>query len=253
MSIGHKTKRTGIMTLKGIAAIVLFALSIIGVTSCEHWEIEDPGPLRRSQKDVAVTNFDRLTMGSALRVHVMQGDFYSVHIEGDQRNIDDLHVYRRGHELVAEFSTRRNRTHETTITIMMPELRGVNFSGASRATVSGFDVPDQDSFDLHLSGASTAIVEVDAEDMRLTLSGSSTLHLKGSSEVAAAILSGASALQAFDFSTSVFSVQASGASAARICVTNVLYATATGASRIVYRGRPEVQEHTSGASSVSED
>src|SRR5688572_25071443 len=120
-------------------ALAFIVLSLI-FTSCHH---EDPGPLQEDRRDFAVTDFDRLEMGSAFNIVVEQGNSYSVTVKGDRRNIDDLDVYKSGNTLVIEFEDNANRRHDTYIAITMPALKAVNFSGASDSKIRGFESSEQ--------------------------------------------------------------------------------------------------------------
>ncbi len=79
-------------------------------------------------------------MGSAFNIEVEQGNAFSVKVKGDRRNIDDLNVYKNGNTLVVEFDDDdANRHHDTYISITMPSLKGVNFSGGSVSKIRGFE------------------------------------------------------------------------------------------------------------------
>src|SRR5688572_11187920 len=141
------------------SSLFAFAIAITllpFVTSCDR---EDPGPLQDVRKEFAVTDFDRLEMGSAFHIEVEQASTFSIEVRGDRRNIDDLEVYKSGNTLVVEYEDDNNRHHETYVYIRMPALEAVNFSGASVSRIKGFDSDGQ--LDFYLSGAS--IAQLDAE------------------------------------------------------------------------------------------
>ena len=76
--------------------------------------------------------------------------------------------------MIIQFDDNANRKHETYITITMPRLEAVNFSGASVSKVKGFE-SDQD-LDFYLSGASVCQLDAGYREVNLVLSGASTLH-----------------------------------------------------------------------------
>src|SRR5262245_15741582 len=112
--------------LSSLAAAIIILVPLL--ISCDN---EDPGPLQEVHKEFAVTDFDRLEMGSALNITVEQGNIFSVEVRGDRRNINDLDVYKSGNTLIIEFDENGNRRHDTYVSITMPRLEGVYFSGAS--------------------------------------------------------------------------------------------------------------------------
>ena len=230
--------------LKTVLAITVFSI----LTSCCN---EDPGPIQETHKDYALVDFDRLEMGSAFNIEVEQGNAFSVRAKGDRRNIDDLNVYKNGNTLVVEFDDDANRHHDTYISITMPSLKGVNFSGASVSKIRGFE--SEDDLDFYLSGASISQLDVNYREVDLVVAGASSLVLFGSGDQFHAEISGASTFKAFDYPVREAMIDISGASEGKVAVTDELKVTAGGASSVLYRGNPSVVSNISGASTVQKD
>ncbi len=230
-------------------AIALLAL-LLSLASCSLPR-EDIGPYQGDTQVYSFTNFDRLDMGSAFTISVQQGSVFSITAEGDRRNLADLDVYTRNGTLYARYRNSRRREYETALTITMPTLRGVAYSGASRSTVTGF--VNLNDLDVELSGASTGKFTVQAARTNLNLSGASNLQLNGSGSILSAFVTGASLLQAFPYPVSEADLEVSGASKVNITVAAKLTANASGASSIRYRGTPVVQQRVSGASTVDRE
>lgn len=230
----------------------LFTLSLLGISlflsSCET---EDPGPLQEIEKDYSIIDFDRLEIGDAFHVDVEQGSTFSIEVEGDRRNIDDLEVYKSGSTLVIKFDDDANRQHDTHISITMPVLRAANFSGAMVSTITGFESDDE--LDLYISGASTVQLVAGYREVDLVLSGASKLMMRGLGDELHATVSGASVLSAFDFPVGEATLEFAGASVGRVTVSNELNVVGSGASSIRYRGNPTVIKNTSGDSTVEKD
>lgn len=237
------------MTYTRFYGIGLLAL-LFGLAGCSL-KREDIGPYQSDQQTYAFTNFDRIDMGSAFVITVQQGATYSVTVEGDRRNLNDLQVYTRNGTLMAQYRVSRNRQYQTTFRITMPTLRGVEFTGASRSTVSGF--ANLTDLDIKLSGASEGQFSLQASRTNVDLSGASSLRLTGSGANIWADLSGASHLQAFSYPVSGATLEASGASNANVSVSTTLDVNASGASSVRYRGTPAVRQRVSGASSVQQE
>lgn len=218
------------------------------LTSCDE---EDPGPLQDKEKDYSLIDFDRLEMGSDFHISVEQSNIYSIHVEGDRRNLDDLEVYKEGSTLVIKYEDNANRTHNTYITIKMPELHGVNFSGASVSTIKGFE-SDHD-LDFILSGASDCQIDAGYRELNVDISGASRLRLYGLGDSVEGKVSGASTLAAFDYPVREAELDVSGASNVRVMVSDHLDVVASGASSVIYRGNPSVNSNVSGGSTVQKD
>lgn len=227
---------------------LLLLVALVALTSCRRIDI---GPEQNDQRTYGLTGFDAVQMGSAFRVDVRQGSTFAITASGDRRNLDDLEVWVSRGTLFAKYRVHRNRQYPTRFEVTMPSLQSAEFSGASNATVRGFS--GNANFDLHLSGASKADVDVDATNVQLYLSGASNLDLRGTFKRLDADASGASRLEAFDAPTEEADVEASGASYIRVNVSRNLKAVATGASSVVYRGNPTVDARPSGASTVRKE
>lgn len=235
-------------TSNKILPLVLMVFSSILLSSCY---IDDPGPIQETEKNYSVVDFDRLEMGSAFHIEVEQGDFFEINVRGDRRNIDDLVVAKEGNTLVMRYSQFRKRRHDTYISITMPVLYAVNFSGASESRINGFH--DTETFDVYLSGASVCQLDITSARVNAALSGASYLSLRGEGQALHADISGASALKAFGFPVTRADVVCSGASDGTLTVTEYLKVVATGASHVVYRGEPTVDSDVSGSSEVERD
>jgi hypothetical protein len=234
-----------ISTLLALASIVLAPLVL---TSCYT---EDPGPLQQMEKEYDLTDFDRLEMGDAFVIRVEQGNFYSISVRGDERNINDLVVKKVGTTLAIRFDDNHNRNHQTFIDITMPSVLEANFSGSTNSVLTGFT--DSETVKISLSGSSVSQFDGESATMDITLSGSSTLTLDGSAVEISAGISGSSTLKAFDFPVEEAYINASGASNCKVAVSDKLTVTASGASSVLYRGSPSVTSNVSGSSSVSQD
>lgn len=226
----------------------MMGLTLI-LASCEMYE--DEGSLQYEEETYSITDFDRIEMGDAFIVRVEQGDFFSVSVRGDRRNIDDLEVRKSGSTLLVYFDEYENRQHETYIDIVMPSLAGATLSGATESTITGFE--NGDTFTLSLSGASINQTDIDAEKVMLTLSGASVATLSGNGKDLHAEVSGASTLKAYNFPVQTAYINASGASTGKVTAEEHLQAIATGASTVVYRGNALVESEASGGSSIHKD
>jgi hypothetical protein len=229
-------------------SLFIAASCVVLLSSCY---IEDPGSLRETEQNYDVDDFDRLNMGDAFIIDVKHADYFSIQAKGDVRNIDDLDVYKKGGTLHVKYDDDHGRKHDTYITITMPYLTAVKFSGASDSHISGFSGGDK--LNINLSGASTSTLDVDVDQVDIDLSGASHLRGSGITTMLNAEISGASVLSAFNLEAENAWVRVSGASDAKVNVISTLDAKASGASKIIYRGSPQVTRDASGASSIRQD
>lgn len=234
---------------KLVMGLLIVPLLALVFTACNYEE--DPGPLQELEKEYALLDFDRLEMGDAFIITVQQSPIYSVKVRGDRRNLNDLDVDKIGTTLRIRYREFQNRQYATYVTITMPNVKGINFSGASTSTISGFS--ELTELDCTFSGASVAQLNVQAQSVNLNLSGASKMTATGKAAILKATVSGASIYSGFGFETEDATLDVSGASKANVFANVTLRATASGASSILYRGNASVTPSVSGASSIQPD
>jgi hypothetical protein len=197
-------------------------------------------------------DFSRVEFSHAFQADVTQGESFSVVITIDDNLEQYLEVSQDGDTLKVGLEpglmlSLRNTTMQARVT--MPELTGVNGSGATRITIAGFEADQALSIDV--SGASTLRGQIDAGDLRADVSGASRLELTGQGQDGRINVSGASQANLSDFRMQNVDVEASGASRAEVNASGRLDAEASGASTVLYSGDPTLGRiQTSGASNV---
>ena len=228
--------------------ISLLLLSSLVISSCNE---EDPGPRQSDSRTYSIMDFDRIEAGDALIINIKQGTNFSIQADGDRRNLDDLMVYKNRSTLVLRYEHYEKRNYNTSIVITLPTLSGSDFSGAVNAQISGF--MDINEFDLALSGASLAQLDLEVTELNFVLSGASQLRLTGKGEAVIGTLTGASLFSAFTYPSSQAKLIVSGASNAKVSVSQALEVNASGASLVLYRGNPQLEVEASGESIVKQE
>lgn len=238
-------------TLKSIKLAALVGIMAAALGGCQDYE--DARPERLVEADYSIIDFDRLEMGDGLSVTVRQGSEYSIHAEGDERNVEDLVVKRSGSKLEVEYRNglwNIRRKYRTYVTIVMPKLVAADFSGAVTADLGAIET---EGFHLGLSGASTVTMSLAATQADFDLSGASDLTVTGSASNMDASLSGASRITANEFAVQSAQLVLSGASFVKVNAAETLNVRASGASDVIYRGTPALSVSLSGSSNVKSE
>ena len=201
-----------------------------GQTGLGIEQISGSGNLKTEKRELA--GFKKIQAGGAIALEVISGKEFSVEIEADDNILPHIKTEVRGDTLHIERENKLNfSNNRLTARISLPELNGLDLSGASRAQVSG----------------------VATDDLKLQASGASEIKISGAAKDVDADLSGASRLEAENLQAEEASIDASGASRATVFATREIEAEASGASNITYSGNPKsVNKNASGASSISE-
>ena len=236
--------------LAGPVIAVLLLLGCISINVAPTATITGSGRTVTRQFDLA--GFSSVAAGHSFQVTITRGNEYRVTVTADDNLVDYLDVTTSGNALRLYLKPNlnlRNATLQAQIT--MPELDGVDLSGACHATIAGFS--SEKALAIELSGASSLRGDIQSGDARMNLSGASNVELQGGAANLRVSASGASyaKLERFNVKTAV--AGASGASRIEVNASDRLEADASGASRVRYVGKPEiVKRQASGASSIGE-
>ncbi|WP_394993319.1 head GIN domain-containing protein [Emticicia sp.] len=197
-----------------------------------------------------VSGFDKLDIGSSFIITVTQGNDFKVDVRGREQDVKEVMAKVSDNTLDLHYPSNWSgwKNHkEVYVTITMPKLTGVEFSGASKSNVSGFS---SEKLAIQVSGASSATFNVNAKKLSLDCSGASGLKITGDGQALNVEISGASNINALDFKVANANIDASGASDAKVYVTSKIVVEASGASSVRYKGGASVTSSTSGAGSV---
>jgi hypothetical protein len=208
----------------------------------------------QDSRNFQVSGFNKLSMGSAFKIEVRQGSNFSVNTTGRSEDLNDLDAKVTGGVLRLGYKgSNWNKNRKTVnVSITMPSLQAVDFSGASQANVAKFS--GVTNMAIEVSGASKLNMELASQKVTVDLSGASSLTLTGRADVLNGEISGASSFKGRDFQSKEVNLEASGASSAAVVANNALRAEASGASSIKYSGSvKDVHSSTSGASSVKRE
>jgi hypothetical protein len=202
-------------------------------------------------EQMALADFTTVEAQNAFELQITQSDSFAVTVRADDNIMDLVDVSKVSDTLKLRLErgvSLRNATLEADIT--MPNLEGLNLSGASSASVSGFR--SSGSLDIDLSGASSLDGDLEAGDIDINASGASRVVLDGSATGLTIVGSGASSLDLADFTVDTAEVRLSGASDATVrAQERIDPVDVSGASRLRYLGDPSLGDvTTSGASTV---
>jgi len=253
-------KKLILLALLSVLLLVTFLGSGCGVILVPKDGEAEPGEMETKQYDFA--EFTHVDISSAFEYEIQQADTYSVSITANSNLFDDIRVKKVGQalDIGIEFPgiavTIVNVPPSLKAFITMPQLQGLDSSGATHGIVTGFR-SDED-LAVSVSGASTVqLADIAAgdtvfvvcgasevtgpivlKDLQLEISGDSSVELKGLANSLAVDGSGASHLRLADLKVGNADVTLSGASDATINLAGSLDANLSGASTLEYIGEP---------------
>lgn len=240
--------------MKRIAVLLCLLIAVAASGCCGPIALGGVGLVgsgRTVTREMDLAGFSHVQAGSAFVVDIKQASTYRVTVTVDDNLADYLDVSVSGDSLRLRLKPGHSYSRGTLrAEVTMPTLRGIDLSGASQATLAGFE--SAESLGLNLSGASILRGSIEAGDVRLEASGASTVELTGAGDTLSGMGSGASAIRLADFPVGDADISLSGASRADLDVRGRLNADLSGASHLEYAGSPTLgRTQTSGGSTIS--
>ncbi len=216
---------------------ILFTLIVVVplLSGCGWIPMQGSGNIMTQGFDL--TDFDKVDVSHAFTVNISQGDTFSVVVSIDDNLVEYLRVEKSGSTLKIGVAPDRDyaSTHATA-EVTMPELTGLEMSGGSQGTITGFTSTKPLAVDL--SGASSLGGDIEAGDARFEVSGGSDLTLTGSGQDLTVEAAGASEVGLADFPVADANVLARGGSRLTVNASGTLNVDASGASHVYYLGSP---------------
>jgi len=197
-----------------------------------------------------ISGFDKVEVSHAFKVDISQGETFSVVVRIDDNLLQYLDVVKQGSTLKIGLKTGRvSRDSTREVEVIMPGLTGLDLSGASQGTITGFK--STNALNVDLSAASHLRGDIEAGDAQFDVSDASQVTLGGSAGDVTIDASGASTVDLADFPAANANVEASDASEVTVNASGTLDVDASGASHVYYAGSLTLGTiDTSGSSKV---
>ena len=229
---------------------VLF-LAVLLLTGCGTRTITGSGNVATQEQ--AITGFDQVSISHSFEANISQGDTFSVVVRVDDNLVEYLEVVKQDDtlkiDLIPDTPNILRATMQAEIT--MPELVGLDVSGASHVTITGFESARDLVVDL--SGSSQLRGDVKAGDASFDLSGSNDVILTGSAQNMMIKAAGSNDVDLADFPVVDASVDLSGSSEVTVNLSGRLDLDASGSSTLYYLGNPRLGNmDLSGSSSIEQ-
>ena len=134
--------------------------------------------------------------------------------------------------------------------IASPDLRKITVYGASKIETLDGQTLTQPSLALDLNGAAQAELHLHVQTLMIDAKGASQLELSGTADEVRVTIAGAGELDAEDLVAQTLHINCAGASKAELNVVRELWAQAAGASKITYKGAPQIRQNIAVGGSV---
>jgi hypothetical protein len=200
-----------------------------------------------------VENFTGIKVENAINVFLTQGNKNSVSVNAISEIQENVitQVVNGILEIKLKSGNWKWNNKKVIVNVTMQSITSLQASGASDIKIN--DKIIGEDLKIKLSGASSLSGKIKTLVLNAALKGASSIDISGIAGNTEIEASGASSFDGFDFICEDATLKASGASEINITATKNLSATASGASSIQYKGKPNVKDlKSSGSSNIKQ-
>lgn len=215
------------------------------------------GPGERGSGNVVsetrdVSGFNSIDIGYPAEVRIKQGSSESLKIEAEDNLLPGLRTQVTNGVLEISYKSVQgkhvNPTKTPKITIVVKDLREVDFTTAGELTLEKIDT---NNLGLSLSGAGNMkLDDIQAKALRVNLSGAGSVTASGTADDLDLAISGFGDFKGGNLHNQTARVGISGAGSSTLWVDEHLTAELSGAGSISYYGKADVTQRISGVGSV---
>lgn len=203
-----------------------------------------------------VDPFTEISLNISANVHLEQGNKQNLEIVAKASTLEQIITEVKNGKLIIRFPNKNLfwkdfRPGEITIYITAPEINALSVSG------SGDIIAEEDiktkAIDLSVSGSGNInLSELSAEQVKTAISGSGNIILAGkqTAQDLSVAISGSGNFKGMDYSAKDVSIKVSGSGNAAIEAQDNLYVRLVGSGNVTYKGKPAVDQSTTGSGSV---
>lgn len=246
------------MKTKTIASLLVIALLAVLTVGCSVVEAirNDLEIVGGSGNMISRTfdekDFTEVVTGHGAILNITAADDYSVMVDMDENIEPYLEVTNTGGRLsiLLNDDQRIYTNTRLNIAITMPELRGLDLSGGTIGTVTGFG--SEQPLNVELSGGSQLRGDINSGNAGVDISGGSKIDLAGSGGDLDLNATGGSFVHLGGFLVRNVNLDVSGGGEVEIHPSGVIQGQASGGTMVHYEGDPtSVEVDTNGGAEIS--
>jgi hypothetical protein len=205
--------------------VVLSVSLLAGIISCTAQKTQDR----------PVSAFQKLKISGSVSVLYTNSDTLNLKVSADENELEGVVTKVENGILIIE----NKGTYKSPVTIYLRNNHLTNIETAGATSFKITNTIKEDSLDVSVSGASRQTINGDIKKINCFQNGASSLVVSGKSDMVNLTLSGASVFKGYNLTATNANVIATGASSAKVFVTDKLKASASGASSVKIKGEPK--------------
>lgn len=216
--------------LLAVAVCSVAVISSCGLVDC----VKGSGnPATEKRK---ISDFTRIDISGSYRINLKQDSTLSLTITGDDNLLKYVETNVSDDKLFIKSDKDMCPNNQMTITIGVHNLKEIVSQGGLELYTNGtLNVQD---LKLDLSGATRAILDIDAANLTTVVNGNAEITLKGQATTNTVDFKGSERFNAFNFVVSDYDIESSGNTDCEINVLHSLDLHTSGVSVVKYKGAP---------------
>lgn len=232
-----------------IVLIAVLCLGTINTANAQRKRIKGSGDVKTETRNVK--DFTGVSTSTAIDIYLSQGEKFELMVEADENLLQYIVTEVDNGVLKVRFEKGLNITWSKKKVVHVT-MKDVDYIRASSAgDVIGQTPINAENLKIRTSSAGDVKLEVYAKSLDLATSSSGDISLSGRADYLEARTSSAGDIKAFELTVKEADISASSAGDVKITVTERLYARASSAGDIQYRGNPDkVDARSSSAGDV---
>ena len=253
---------------------LVFALFVVGVSSCVHYEngftipIKGNGNIITSEETVSL--FENVEVRVAADVNYHTSSEYRVVVTVDSNLLEYVVINTKGKTLHIGVGNGGYSFTKFVVDIYCPYVAKVSIHGSGNfTTIDKIVVPafksdisgsgdiqgifECEDFSAHISGSGEMNGEVKCNDFSASIVGSGTMTINGNGKNANIKITGSGNFNGKEFKTNNSDVSVTGSGDVYIWVVDNLKANLSGSGDIIYRGTPKIDFGSSGSGRIKSE
>jgi hypothetical protein len=192
--------------------------------------------------------FNKIRLEIPATVHLTQGDFSAVTVEGKEDLVRLLELDVHGDEWDIEFDRCVRNMGDFDIYITMPDLHRIIVESSGDVLAESFF--EVEELDLLIRGSGMIDIGVHTDILDSHISGSGSVYLEGSAEYHDVRINGSGDVLAFDLPSMQADIESSASGDVQVTVEEYLKAELKGSGDVYYKGNPALNVSTSGSGRI---
>jgi hypothetical protein len=198
-----------------------------------------------------IKGFTSIGFGIAGNLYVKIGPQFSVELEGEKGDLEEIITELSGERLqIKQENWRFDFRGKVNVYVTMPEVKGLGVSGSGKAEIQS--AVETEDLDLSVSGSGNIYTaELAVENLECHISGSGNIRPgKGNAKDAEVSISGSGSFYGDMTKCETMEVHVSGSGNCTCNVTGSLEASISGSGNVTYTGNPRIDARVSGSGHV---